>query len=759
MPVVVDNPCVAALPGGERAEARGSTARTRRLANHAVERQYGRFVELADLSSRYPEPDARLAPVLREAMRFAWIHPRQTPVIREGELIVGARVRAEDGPPGGAWYPDGFDWYLDHFARNVPPERPDLAAMAQRGLISPQGSFNHKAVDYAGYVRTGSAALAARARRMAEERTGAEREFCLAFAVGHEAIIAHAETYAEACERMAQTAEPLRAEELRTIGRICRKVPAGPAETLREALQSLWFAYMVAGDAVGRPDVYLRSFYEADLAAGRISPDDALELIECFMIKLHGDVAEGVVNVSSIQTMTLGGVLPDGSDATNDLTRLFLRAVRSVRLLRPTVYIRCHEQTPDDVLDEAMEMLGEGLAEPSFYGDRPIIEGLTRIGVPLEHARDYALSGCTEVVSPGRGNWGAPNGWINLALLCDEAIRNAASAAERPAARREPRPPAVDVPVAELVEAPAPEPDGIFRAIAEHMASVADACRDCNEWVDAQVGDCRLGATLLMPVCLDRCADVAHGGAETHYGHWEAIGLPNAAEMVCAALRCAAQGTHALGQTVERLDAGDPETYMRLARTPRFGNGEYEVDEIGARLIRMLADALERRSTSLRTCLVLGHLAGGENMHIGYGARMGATLDGRAPGQTLADSLAGSQGRTRNGPTAVIRSLCALDHSRMVAGNVSTLRLSPSEFRSRSGRDTVKALVRTFVALGGSQLQINVADAATLRAAQQRPEEHRGLLVRVAGYSADFTSIGRTLQDEIIARTEACEER
>jgi formate C-acetyltransferase len=95
----------------------------------------------------------------------------------------------------------------------------------------------------------------------------------------------------------------------------------------------------------------------------------------------------------------------------------------------------------------------------------------------------------------------------------------------------------------------------------------------------------------------------------------------------------------------------------------------------------------------------------------------------------------------------------------MVAGNVSTLRLSPSEFRSRSGRDTVKALVRTFVALGGSQLQINVADAATLRAAQQRPEEHRGLLVRVAGYSADFTSIGRTLQDEIIARTEACEER
>jgi len=134
---------------------------------------------------------------------------------------------------------------------------------------------------------------------------------------------------------------------------------------------------------------------------------------------------------------------------------------------------------------------------------------------------------------------------------------------------------------------------------------------------------------------------------------------------------------------------------------------------------------------------------------------MGATLDGRAPGSPLADSLAGSQACTTRGPTAVISSLCALDHSRMVAGNISTLRLSPSDFRSMSARDRVKALVRTFVAMGGSQLQINVADAETLRAAQARPEEYRGLLVRVAGYSADFTSIGRTLQDEIISREAA----
>ena len=727
MPVVVDNPCVArAASAGER----GSTPRTRRLAAHAVERQYGRFVEWAELSARCPEPPESETPVLREARRFAWLYPRQTAVIRDGELIVGARVRAEDGPPGGAWYPDGFDWYIDHFARNVPPDRPDIKGMAERGLISPQGSFNHKCVDYAGYIRTGSAALAGRARRMAEDRSGAEREFCLAFAMGHEAILEHAATYAQECTRLAVLADGPRAEELREIARMCSKVPMHPAETFHEALQSLWFAYMVAGDGLGRPDVYLRAFYEADLAAGRITPERAQELIECFLIKVHGDVAEGVVNVSSIQTMTLGGMLPDGKDAANELTRLFLRAVRAVRLLRPTVYVRCHDETPDDVLDLAMEMLAEGLAEPNFYGDRPIVEGLTRIGVPLEHARDYALSGCTEVVSPGRGNWGAPNGWINLALLCDDAIREAAAAGCR------------------TLEA-------LWDCVAAHIERVADACRDCNVWVDENVADTRYTATLLMPVCLDRCTDVAHGGAETYFGHWEAIGLPNAADMLYAAERILGLQAADLAETIARLDAGDPETFMRLSRNPRFGNGQPEVDAVAARLIAMMADALERRSTPLRRCLVLGHLAGGENMHIGCGARMGATLDGRTPGQTLADSLAGSQGCTRQGPTAVIASLCSLDHSRLIAGNVSTLRLSPSDFRTKAARDRVKALVRTFVSMGGSQLQINVVDAATLRAAQERPDEHRGLLVRVAGYSADFTSIGRTLQDEIIARTEA----
>lgn len=710
---------------------RGSTPRTRRLATDAAERGYTPFTEHAQLHAAHTPPE-ELPPILRAAHAFASVHPRMTPVIRDDELIVGARLRSTGGEPSRDWFPDGFPEYVDRFAQNAPPDRPDLQAMAKRGLISPQGSLNHKVVDYANFVRTGSAALARRARELAETKQGAERDFAVAFAMGHETMIEHAQTYVRACRELAKSADPARSEELLEIAGICERVPALPAETFHEAVQSLWFAYLVAGDATGRIDVYLNDFYQADLAAGRISPERAQELIECFLIKLHGDWMEGVVNVSSVQTMTLGGLLPDGTDATNDLTRLVLRAIHKVRLLRPTVYVRCHEQTPDDVLEQAVAMLGDGLAEPNFYGDQPIIEGLTRVGVPVEVARDYALSGCTEVVSPGRGNWGAPNGWINLALLADEALRDSAGSGGASS-------------------------EQMWETIARHVETVAEACRVNTMYVDKvrQENDTGYVSTLLMPVCLERCRDLIHGGAESHLGHWEAMGLPNAAEMIWAAEELALQAGQPLSSLFARLDAGDSALYDRLRTLPRFGNDCDEVDATAARLVKMMADALERRRTPFRDALLLGHLAGGENMHIAYGLHMGPTLDGRKEGETLADSLAGSQGCTTAGPTAVINSLCKLDHSRIIAGNVSTLRLNPSDFATTEARRKVIALIKTFVAKGGSQLQINLIDSETLRQAQAHPEQYRGLLVRVAGYSADFTLMGKRLQDEMISRAEA----
>ena len=531
---------------------------------------------------------------------------------------------------------------------------------------------------------------------------------------------------------MAETAgSEQETREYSEMSRICRKVPAYPADTFHEAVQMLWFAYMVSGDGVGRPDQYLYDYYSADISTGRIDDDAAQELIEAFMIKIHGEFFEGVFNVSSVQTLTLGGCDAAGKDACNELTRLFLQAIRTIRLLRPTIYIRCTDKTPQDILELAAAMLGEGLGEPNFFGDKPVIEGLTRVGVPLEDARDYALSGCAEVVSPAKGNWGAPNGWINIAQLALEALHQAA-----------------DENIGDI--------DEFWKIYTSLCECVAEACALSNAHADENTW-MRYEATIMYPCCLEKGLDVMSGGLETYYGHWEGIGLPNAANMIFSADKFAWEPKNPLSELMDETEAGQNEELIRrLRRLPKFGGGHIEVDVIAAKLVEILSAELEKKSPGRRRSLWLGHLAGGENMHIAYGKHMPATLDGRRAAQPLADSMAGSHGDAVS-PTAAIKSICRLDHSRLQAGNVSTLNMTPADFASETDRSNVVALIRAYAAMGGSQLQINVLDTATLRKAQQNPELYAGIIVRVAGYSSAFDGLGKTVQDEIIARYEALE--
>ena len=706
----------------------GITSRTRRLALQAAACHYTVFSEVHQLEDACQPPED-WSPHRKAALRFTEVYTKATPLIHDDELIVGAWQR-DPREEGWGWLPEGDEPYVEILTDRAPAHQPEILDMARRGLLSPASSTNHKVADYGTFMGTGARELARRARALAEMHDGEEREFALAFAEGQDALVAMAQRYAEACDALATTAAPERAAELREIARICRKVPAEPATTFHEALQSYWFGYLVFTDGNGRIDLLLHEYYQADLAAGRITPERAQELIECLLIKIHTDVREGLINVSSVQTMTLGGILPDGTEGSNALTRLFLAAARNVRLLRPTIYLRCNAQTPDDVLGLALEMLGEGLSEPNFFGEAPIIEGLQRIGIPLETARDFAISGCAEVVSPGLGNWGAITGWVNVALLAEEAIRECAAL--------------------EVSDAAA-----CWGVIERHVEQLADACCACTDWLDVRPenADVRYLVSLMMPVCLDRCRDFVHGGADTYLAQWVGVGLPNAVDMLYAVEQMAFREGAPLASLLAQLDAGDPALMARLNALPKFGNDRAEVDEIAQRFLALIAGAMEGRRTALRR-LTFGHLSGGENMHLAYGRQMGATLDGRKAGQPLSDSMAGAQGRTVSGPTATIQSLCRLDHSQLSAGSVSTLRLSRQDLATAGNRQQVKALIRAYIALGGSQLQLNVVDAATLHAAQDHPADYRNLLVRVAGYSADFTAIGRPLQNEIIARTE-----
>ena len=721
------------LPFTNNLLSRGSTPRSQRLCEEVATRYFGPFAEMHAAGATFVASESA-SPWQRACERFVHIRDRLTPYIRPDDLLAGAFIRG-DGPTGSGWHPAGDDSYIKHFA-NVSPKQPEwVHDMAVRGLISPQGAFNHKVVDYAGFLRIGSLGIIERAEALLPERTGIEREITEGFIAGHRCMIRTAERYADEYVALAKAATTQQEkDEHLEMARICRKVPAYPADTFHEALQMTWFAYMVSSDGTGRPDQYLYDYYQADITAGRIDDARTQELIEAFMIKLHGEFFEGVFNVSSVQTMTLGGCDAAGNDACNDLTRLFLQAIRSVRLLRPTVYIRCTEQTPQDILELAAAMLGEGLGEPNFFGDKPVIEGLTRVGVPIEDARDYALSGCAEIVSPGKGNWGAPNGWINIAQLTLEALRQAADTQTQ---------------VANIEQ---------FWAVYKNMCErVAEACTIANLHTDNVCADFRYESTIMFPCCLERGLDVMRGGLDTYYAHWEAIGLPNAADMVYSANKLAWESKTALSDLMYRLEVEqDEDLIQNLRKFPKFGSDNENVDDIAAKLVEILSHALESCSSGRRRALMLGHLAGGENMHIAYGKHMPATLDGRRAGQPLADSMAASQGRASS-PTAVIQSLCRLDHSRLQAGNVSTLCMTPADFSTERDRRNIVALIRTFIAMGGSQLQINVLDTAILRKAQQDPEQYAGIIVRVAGYSSAFDGLGKVVQDEIIARYEALE--
>ncbi|MCL2813968.1 MAG: hypothetical protein FWD23_05150, partial [Oscillospiraceae bacterium] len=682
--------------------SRGSTPRSQRLCEEVATRYFGPFDEMHAANKTFVPSSESASPWQKACERFVYVRDRLTPYIRPDDLLAGALVRGE-GPAGSGWKPAGEDGYIAHFADNVSPREPKwVYEMAARGLISPQGPFNHKVVDYAGFLRSGSLAVIEKAEALLPGRAGTAREITEGFIAGHRCMIRTAERYAAQYAELAKTADTEnQKEEYLEMERICKKVPAYPAGTFHEAIQMLWFAYMVSGDGTGRPDQYLYEYYQADLKSGIITKERAQELIEAFMIKLHGEWFEGVFNVSSVQTMTLGGCDINGGDACNDLTRLFLRAIRSVRLLRPTVYIRMTKKTPRDILELAVSMLGEGLGEPNFFGDEPVIEGLTRVGVSLEDARDYALSGCAEVVSPGKGNWGAPNGWINIARLTLEALHKAA-------------------------ELELNGTDEFWAVYKEKCEEVAEACAAANLHVDGKTDWARYEAAIMFPCCLERGLDVMSGGLDTYYAHWEGIGLPNAADMVYSAEKTAWEGEAKLSDLLHRLESGQDEALiLNLRKLPKFGSDNMAVDHIAAKLVEILSQSLEAKSPGRRRALMLGHLAGGENMHIAYGKHMPATLDGRRAGQPLADSMAASQGRAPS-PTAAIQSLCRLDHSRLQAGNVSTLRLTPADFASESGREKVADLIRAFVDMGGSQLQINVLDTSILRKAQQNPEQYAG---------------------------------
>jgi len=693
--------------------------------------------------------------VIREAKATAYYYRNRPLVINEGELIVGANPRPETVPS-------------NPLPVTISPRRTftspwDVASHVElffnEGMISPAG--NHTTIDYETIFSIGFQGLieriderlarlssmkqlASQDAEQSEQDYEEKRDFLTALKIVAEGYIDLSNRYADYALVLSKEAKSeVRKRELETIAHNCRTVPAQPPDSFWEACQCAWFSFFFLPDAPGRVDQYLGPFYRQDTENGTLTREFAKELLSCLWLKYFEQIgAED--GVSARHHLTLGGVKPNGSDASNDVTSLCLEVTEELKLLRPQVGLRWNYNTPPELLVKAVQALRSQTGHPDFCNDEQIVPALVNAGIKREDARDFSLSGCNEVIITGKSQMGSVEGFINmpkilrLALGLEPALSNGVNLA------------AID------------SYDKLWESVMDTMDSVASVAHEYSVDRDRRMAGTpggNLAASLVTQDCIESACGYTQGGARYNNCNWDAIGVANFADSLVVIRKLVfEEKTMLLDEFADilRSDWEGHETLRRriLNQFPHFGNDDDEVDEIAAQSIEVFAEILKRRTPFRGGQYTLGTLAGGENMQIEFGRKTGATSDGRKAGEPFADSLCASQGRDRHGVTAMLNSVAKLPHSLLPTSTTVNVKLEPELLESDLGIEKIAALINGHFTSGGQQLQFNFYNREMLLEAKRCPEKHANLMVRVAGYSAPFVSLWDDLQDEIISRTE-----
>ena len=681
--------------------------------------------------------------VLREAKAFAHYCRQRTILIHPDELIVGSQSSLEYDPIE-VTPPQIFGRQPFACPWEVPEE---IGRLFREGLLN--GAGNHTTMDYQTIFAIGFEGLIEKI----DERTGRlsdgdpqveeKRHFLQALQIVAAGYIDFCRRHVDCALALArETDDEERSRELETIAAHCRRVPAQPPTSFREACQALWFCFFFLPDAPGRVDQYLYPFYQRDLDRGAVTPDDARELLSCLWIR-YFEFAGAQAAVSAHQHLTLGGVRPDGGDASNELTYLCLDVTEELQLQRPQVGLRWNVDTPSELLERAVRALRNRSGNPDFCNDEQIVPALVRIGVSPEDARDFSLSGCHEVIVTGKAQMGSVEGFINMPKLLRLALGLEPELG----------------PGADLESIDSEEK--LWEALEEAMEFVAEGAHRASLARDRRAAEepgGNLAASLVVGDCIENGRGYTQGGARYNFCNWDVIGIANLVDSLVVISRFVfASGMLKMADLAEmmRRNWSCSETLRQQAvnRYPHFGNDLEEVDEMAVRLIETFSAILKKRTPFRGGEYILGTTAGGENMHVEFGRVTGATPDGRRDGEPLADSLGAAQGRDREGVTALLNSVARLPHALLPTATTLNVKLDPHLIADETGVAKIASLIRGHFSAGGQQCQFNLVDREMLLEAKRNPEQYGDLMVRVAGYSAPFTALWEDLQDEIIART------
>lgn len=830
------------------------TAKSERISR-LVENLYRKMPEIEPdravlLTESYRETEGEPI-IMRRAKAFAHILAHIPITIREEELVVGSSTLA---PRGCQTFPEfSYEWLEAEFdtieKRSADPfyisedtkkklrevhkywkgkttselalsyMAPEAAAAIEHNIFTPGNYFyngvGHVTVQYEKVLEIGlEGIIREAARELAACNVGDgdyARKHCFLEAVimSCAAVIGYAGRYAALAKQEAEACtDKKRKEELLQIASVCERVPARGAHSFHEACQSFWFIQQLlqmesSGHSIspGRFDQYMYPYYQKDMAEGKITRDEAQELVDCIWVKLNdlnkardAASAEGFAGYSLFQNLIVGGQNENGEDVTNDLSFLCIWASAHVFLPQPSLSVRVWNCTPHELLVEAVKLTRTGIGLPAYYNDEVIIPSLMNRGLTLEDARTYNIIGCVEPQKAGKTEGWHDAAFFNMCRPLELVFSNGKDKGEQVG----------------LATGPV-EQMGTFEEFYDAYKKQMEYCIsllvNADNAIDTAHADrCPLPfLSSMVDDCMKRGKTVQEGGAVYNFTGPQGFGIANVADSLYAVKKLVFEekkvtlseykkalalnfGKGFDSITVQEMTeeiikelakAGQQPSQAQIAgivkgimnteipdkdrelcekllamidEIPKYGNDIEEVDSFAREVAYTYTKPLQNYRNPRGGIFQAGLYPVSANVPLG--AQTGATPDGRLAHTPVADGVSPTAGRDIHGPTATANSVSKLDHGIASNGTLLNQKFHPSALSGDEGLNNFVALIRSYFDQKGSHMQFNVVDRNTLLDAQKYPEKYQHLVVRVAGYSALFTTLSRSLQDDIIRRTE-----
>lgn len=673
----------------------------------------------------------------------------------------------------------------------------------------------HVTVKYGEVLAIGYEGIMERTRKELEKCKPGDEDyakryhFLEAVLISCQAAIDYARRYSELAKKEAAAcSDSTRKAELLKIAENCERVPAKGATSFYEACQSFWFVQQLlqiesSGHSIspGRFDQYMYPYYSKDRDAGKITREFAQELMDCIWVKLNdlnkcrdAASAEGFAGYSLFQNLIAGGQNKDGVDVTNDLSFMCIQASMHVMLPQPSFSVRVWNGTPHDFMIRAAELVRTGLGQPAYYNDEVIIPALISRGLTMEDAREYNIIGCVEPQKAGKTEGWHDSAFFNMCRPLELVFSNGMDRGEQ-----------ISIQTGDVEQMTSFEE--FYDAYKKQMEYNISLMVNADNAIDvAHAERCPLPfLSSMVDDCIAKGKSLQEGGAVYNFTGPQGFGVANMADALYAVRQLVFEEKKiTLGEMKELLklnygkgldevglsdltisiasnmkaagkQVGESEIRAILAQVkamsesadvkkrgqelldmieavPKFGNDIPEVDAFARDVAYTYTRPLETYKNPRGGMYQAGLYPVSANVPLG--AQTGATPDGRLAHTPVADGVSPSAGKDVHGPTAAANSVSKLDHFIASNGTLFNQKFHPSALSGREGLETFTALIRAYFDQKGSHMQFNVVDKETLLDAQKHPEQYKHLVVRVAGYSALFTTLSKSLQDDIIRRTE-----